>query len=250
MAREPSQISPAFPTTHWSEVQCAGAAGMPEARGRALGSLWDRYRPALKAHLVLTRKVAADEADDLLQQFVLDKFIEGTVLAQADQNRGRFRAFLVTVLDNYCRSHQRRQGTRRRRPQRSIVPFDEHCSPVCAPGNPARNFDIAWAKRVLKAALEQMQKECDRTGRPDIWAVFEERLLKPTLLQAPATPYGQLVERFNFASPKKAANVLTTGKRMYERSLRSVVGEYAGQDDQIDQEIAALCQVLSESGAE
>jgi hypothetical protein len=43
----------------------------------------------------------------------------------------------------------------------------------------------------------------------------------------------------------QAANVLVTGKRMFESVLREVIGEYTDSDQEIDQEIQDLIGVLS-----
>jgi hypothetical protein len=74
--------------------------------------------------------------------------------------------------------------------------------------------------------------------------VFECRLLVPLLQQTQPLPYDQLAQRFGFLSPLQAANALTTGKRMFARLLRAVVGEYVPQDE-VEAEIGELKQSLS-----
>ena len=83
----------------------------------------------------------------------------------------------------------------------------------------------------------------------DVWGVFECRLLAPMLDGAEPMPYEALVERFALRSPAQASNVLITGKRMFERALRAVVGEYAADEAEVDEEIAELRQILSRGGA-
>ena len=90
-----------------------------------------------------------------------------------------------------------------------------------------------------------MQRECELTERPDVWGVFEARLLAPLLHDALAAPYEQLVERFGFASPAQASNVLMTAKRMFVRAVRATIGEYELEDEQIDEEIADLHRILA-----
>jgi hypothetical protein len=58
-----------FPVTRWSLIARAGANADSTTR-QALDELLRRYLPALKTHLVLSRRLDADRADDLLQSFV------------------------------------------------------------------------------------------------------------------------------------------------------------------------------------
>src|SRR5687768_2580796 len=89
-----------FPSTHWSLVGSAAQINR-EKRREALGTLLHRYMPALRAHLVLARRLPADYADDLLQGFVADKVIEQNLLGNADRTKGRFRSFLLAAVKHY-----------------------------------------------------------------------------------------------------------------------------------------------------
>ena len=68
-------------------------------RREALGVLLRRYVPALRAHLVVQKRVPRDAAADLIQGFVCDKVVEQGLLAGADRCKGKFRSFLRTALD-------------------------------------------------------------------------------------------------------------------------------------------------------
>jgi hypothetical protein len=90
-----------------------------------------------------------------------------------------------------------------------------------------------------------MHTECDREGRDDVWGVFQCRLVRPLLEGAEPADYQQLVSRFRFESPAQASNVLMTAKRMFARSLKAVVGEYARRPEEIEAEIAELTNILA-----
>ena len=83
-----------------------------------------------------------------------------------------------------------------------------------------------------------------RSGRADVWGVFQCRLLDPSLQGTAPVDYEELVARFGLQSPSQASNVLVTAKRTFARALRSVVGEYALGDDEIDAEIRELREIL------
>ena len=78
-----------------------------------------------------------------------------------------------------------------------------------------------------------------------MWGVFECRVAEPTLQGSPPADYAELVRRFHLQSPSQASNVLMTGKRMYARALRAVVGEYAEDRQEIESEIEELRQILA-----
>src|SRR5687768_6670248 len=78
-----------FPTTHWTLVESAGSASDAERRA-ALGGLLARYLAPMRAYLIVSKRVAPDRADDLLQAFVADKVLEQGLLRRAERGRGRF----------------------------------------------------------------------------------------------------------------------------------------------------------------
>jgi hypothetical protein len=239
-----------FPLTQWSLVARAGLAS-EGVRREALGVLLRRYVPALRAHLVVQKRVPRDAAADLIQGFVCDKVVEQGLLAGADRCKGKFRSFLLTALDRYVIDQGRHDAAKKRSPGDGQAVVDVHqfqdAAPAPAPG-PSEAFDIAWAREVLAEAVRRMRAECERSGRDDVWGVFECRVLEPTLRGTPPASYSDLVARFNFRSPAHASNVLMTAKRTFERVLRSVVAEYAEDEGQVEQEIEDLHAILSRSG--
>ena len=243
MAAGPFTGEGRFPTTHWSLVARAGQDAA-ETRREALEQLLRRYLPALHAHLVHTRHVPPDEADDVVQEFVASRIIEKGLLGRADRDLGKFRTYLLVALDRFLIDLRRRQGARKRSPggkTLSALGDDDHA--VAAP--PAADaFDAAWARTVINESLEQMRAECTGSGRADVWGVFEARLLAPLLHGAEPTDYEELVGRLGLASAAQASNVLMTAKRMFARIIRAVIGEYAVEEEEIESEIRELYAVL------
>jgi RNA polymerase sigma-70 factor (ECF subfamily) len=240
-----------FPSTHWSLVGRAGA-DPSEARRRALGHLIHQYLPALKTYLVRGRRVAADQADDFLQGFVAQKFLEDDLVRRADATRGRFRTFLIAALNNYCASQARAAAARRRRPAGGFAPGDvaAHDGTDARAADPSAAFDLDWAREVLSQAVERMRAQCRASARADVWGVFDARVLGPTLRESEPVPYGELVVQYGFASPSQASNVLVTGNRMFARVLKEVIGSYEQDPEGVEQEIRDLRDVLSRAAAQ
>src|SRR4051794_24630552 len=86
-----------FPETSWTEIDNVKGQGTDGPRD-ALGKLVQRYRPALRARLVIEKRIASDRAAELLDGFIADRVVEHQLVARADRSRGRFRTFLLTAL--------------------------------------------------------------------------------------------------------------------------------------------------------
>jgi len=237
-----------FPTTHWSLVDLA-AVGRDTTGRDALGRLLARYWPALKTHLIVKKRIESNEAEDLVQGFIENKILERDLMSTAESGRGRFRSLLATALDNYVANQMRQRNAAKRGPDRAAS-LDQEAYEQCAAttGTSHDAFDIAWAREVLAEILQQMQAECDQAGRDDVWGVFQVRVLTPILDGTEPPSYDEIVDRFGFRSPTQASNALVTGKRMFSRIMRSVISEYADNEDDIDAEIRDLQDVLSRSG--
>lgn len=238
-----------FPTTHWSLV--AQAVG-PDAERKPAGldQLLTRYLPPLRAHLVYRRGIPADQADDLLQEFVARKVLQNDLIAQADQHLGKFRTFLLTALDRFAINWRRDERAKKRSPSAGrMVAVDEEA--VCAKrqADPAEVYDAAWARETILQALQRMREECEMAGRMDLWEVFQCRIATPILEGAEPLDYRHLVERFHLQSPQQAANLLATAKRMYGRALRAVVHDYVQDEQELETEIAELREVLCRANA-
>ncbi|MBN2292491.1 MAG: sigma-70 family RNA polymerase sigma factor [Pirellulales bacterium] len=230
-----------FPTTHWTLVGQAGKAGS-EALGRLLG----RYLPALVAHLVHGKRIAPEEAEDLVQDFVAGKVLEKNLISRANPDLGKFRTLLLTSLDRFLIDQIRAKNAKVRSPgDGQIVALGEGEAMLEASPRNSDSFELAWARRVLAETIERMRDECNRSERMDVWNVFDARLFGPVLRGSEPMDYDELVERFGLTSPSQAANLLVTAKRMFARVLRAVVAEYASNDEEIEAEIAELKSILA-----
>src|SRR5262249_33525806 len=145
----------------WTNVRQAGAPALPGG-GLALEDLLQRYRPALRAHLVYKKRPPPDRADDLGQDFIHQKFLGRNVPSLADPRKGMFRTFLLSGLGRAAIACWRKE--------RATAPAAE---PPSAAGTPGPDvFDVAWAMSVLAESLRRMRAECESKRRQDLWGVF------------------------------------------------------------------------------
>ena len=232
-----------FPATRWSLVGRAQGGARP-----ALEELLRRYLPALRSYLAVRRGVRGDRVDDLVQGFVTSRLLEHDLVGTADRAKGKFRTLLLTSLDRYVVSQVRAEQAEKRGGNQFQA--GERVDDLELAGQaPADVFDVAWAREVLAESLRRMRRECDETGRPDLWGIFEGRIVKPAFGEAEPMDYDELIRRYGCQSPTQAWNVLTTCKRTFMRVLRSVVSEYSGVGDEVELEIHDLQEILSRGGA-
>jgi RNA polymerase sigma-70 factor (ECF subfamily) len=244
---DPSSPQP-FPATRWSLIARARGDAGPDRR-KALDELLRRYLPALRTHLLLSRRLDPDRADDLLQSFVADRFVEQSLLSGVGPEKGRFRTLLLRAMNNFLIDQLRREQAQKRGGSAQFVgePDAALHSPSAGLDDPAVQYDLAWARQVIDQASALMRAQCAREDRVDIWEVFYGRVLAPTLQGAPPTPYEELVTRFHYETPEQAANVLITGKRSFQRALREVVADYCDAGAVAD-EIRDLRSIVARGG--
>ncbi len=195
----------------------------------------------LKSYLRLVRRMPASEADDLLQAFIADRLLEHDLLERADESRGRFRALLLTSLNNFA------AGRRRAQMRRLVVSLEEEELAAAGGGGagPETAATAAWARALVHNVIQAMHEQCEETGRRDVWHVFEARVLREIFQDTPPVAYEDLARALNLNSPAQAANLLVTAKRMYARILRAAIAEYEKSDEGIDAELAELRECLT-----
>ena len=221
----------------------AGSGEETQAR-LASEQLLRLYLKPLQTFLVRARGIDPVEAEDLLNGFVADKLLEKALIAAADPQKGKFRTFLLHALDRYLTDRYRHSSRQRRSAGMRSISLDG-VKPADWSSEPQRQFEVEWARQVVARALEHMHVECDAGGRTDVWAVFDGRIIGPTLHARQPTSYSELVEHLRLESTDQASNLLVTAKRMFHRALRQIISEYARDESEIDQEIVELEEILS-----
>src|SRR6266436_2707050 len=112
---------PEFPSTHWSMVLNAGAGSASVARD-ALEKLCRVYWYPLYG-FIRRQGRSPEDAQDLTQQFFA-QFLEHESFKQADQERGRFRTFLLACLKHFLVSDWRK-ATAAKRSGGPLLSLDE-----------------------------------------------------------------------------------------------------------------------------
>ena len=226
-------------------IQQAGDGSL-SVRNAALGEVVRQYQAPLRRYLTGGRwRLPSDQADDLLQDFLLAKVLEQDLIARADPARGRFRTFLLTSLDRFTSNWMRDRGGSGRAAG-SVISIDAGANGHPSVPDPCDNlFELAWAREVLDRALSSMKADCKDGNRADLWTVFQARVVRPTLENVEPVPHADLAQQLGLEKAEDAANRLVTAKRKFGKHLRAIVGEYEQGDDAIDGEIRDLIAALA-----
>jgi DNA-directed RNA polymerase specialized sigma24 family protein len=248
MSAEPTQPTPChtlpgapgedFRTTRWTQIREA-KADSPEGR-RALAELCTIYYEPVVTFLRCELR-DADAARELAHDFFAH-ILGGGAIARAEQERGRFRSFLLGAVKHFL-SHHRVASRRLKRgggvENISLNDTEAGSLPDAGVLSPDAAFDQQWALTVLARALEALRRECVTEGRAD----FFERV-KPWLTGDTARgDQAALAARhgMNANALKVAVHRL---KQRFRQLLKAEVAGTLGDPGQVEAEMRALFAAL------
>lgn len=232
-----------FATTQWSRGLAAGGGDEPISR-EAIAELCQTYWYPLYA-FVRRRGHSAQDAEDLTQEFFL-RVMEREWIARADQTKGRFRTFLLTMLTRFLanewdKASCQKRGGHLRQLSLTVEDAEERLlrEPV-DPGTPEQAFDRQWALTVLDRVLARLREDYVQRDQA---AVFET--LKPSLIgDREAQPYQRLAEDLGMTE----GSVKTAVHRLRQRYRQRLLGEIAqtvASPEEAESELRHLFRVLA-----
>jgi RNA polymerase sigma-70 factor (ECF subfamily) len=226
-----------FRTTHWSLIVAASSES-----GAALEELCSIYWHPLRCQL---RRMGFDdaEADDLTQAFFA-RLLEKRILDFADQNRGRFRTFLLTALRRFVINEWKHDAAIKRGGGQRHVKFtsdDTNANGLEAGHNrtPDRLFDRQWALVILQRAFRALESEATQSGQQDQFESLAPLMTK----ESENTSYDELAKRLN--STTGALRMAVSRLRVRLRELvRAEIRQTVNSDADIDDEVRSLFLAL------
>ena len=146
--------------TAWSMVR--RAHGDHTAVHEAQQTLLDRYGGAVRRYALAALR-NEDAADEVFQEFAL-KFVRGD-FGKVDPERGRFRAFVKTVVYRLIVDYQRRQKKRKlESPMHSNV-AEPAAGESDSSGDDAA-FRTSWRDELLARCWQKLSEEESQSGKP------------------------------------------------------------------------------------
>jgi RNA polymerase sigma factor (sigma-70 family) len=237
-----------FVTTRWSLILSGANSDGDEQARAALADLCRIYwRPVFS--FVCRRGYSTEDAQDLTQDFFV-MMLESNWLQQADENRGRFRSFLLKSLQNFLNHAREKNHALKRGGDVQFVSWDDwmaeapselSISPQALETLPAeRLFDLRWAATVVEHALRRLGEECEAKGRRRLFDALRVHLSA----ERADTSYTDLATSLGVAESmiKKQLHNL---RARYRWLLRAEVAHTVADPAEVDAEIRYLCTMLA-----
>ena len=163
-----------FPPTSWTLVVASGEEARQQGKDN-LNRLCQSYWKPVYWHIHFQWKKSREDSRDLTQAFFA-WLLERDLVADADPNRGRFRAFLKTSLDNFLRNQERYLGVQKRGGEVSTFSL-EHLNLDPPGGTEQGDFDQLFAASVLEEAVFALEERCVIEGKAANFQAFESYYL-------------------------------------------------------------------------
>jgi RNA polymerase sigma-70 factor (ECF subfamily) len=227
-----------FASTRWSLVAAAGQRDSPEGEA-ALAALCRLYWYPLYAY-ARRRLPQAQDAQDLTQEFFA-RLLDKDYLRQADRERGRFRAFLLTAFKHFLANEHERAHAIKRGGGRTFLPLDFSQGEQRYHQEPSHEataeslYERGWALTLLEQGLTRLREELAGTGKERL---FE--CLKGTLtVEATPQTYVELAGELGMTAEalKVAVHRL---RRRYGELIRAEIAQTVTTPEEIEEELRDL----------
>jgi RNA polymerase sigma factor (sigma-70 family) len=234
-------------TTHWSIVIAAGQSQSPQSDS-ALATLCETYWYPLYA-FVRRQGFNAEKAEDLTQDFFA-KLLEKNYVGDADQQRGRFRSFLLTALKHFLSNERDRVRAKKRGGGRVAISLDfpiaedrYQCEPS-DPMTPGRLYERRWALTLLERVLNLLRDEYSLAGNLALFDALKGHLTR----EKGSIPYREVAEILGLSegAVKVAVHRL---RRRYRDLLESEIAHTVSDTADVEDEMRQLFTALSSENA-
>lgn len=231
----PEAPSMVFGQTSWTVVFRAAHGGEQEAL-EALDLLARRYRGPLYS-FCLRQGDSPENAEDYVQG-LFEKLLRGQELKAANPERGRFRNWILSVLQQHRYQEYRRANAQRRRPEAGFEPMGidgiEEPAVESAQLGTDRVFMQEWARETLQHAKNLLRRNYAARG-------LEHRfdLMWTHIVPGHGGNHAELAAALKM-KPASLSDALSNLRAEFRDVLRHVVREGLDEDDDVDAEIRDL----------
>jgi RNA polymerase sigma-70 factor (ECF subfamily) len=225
----------------------ASDGSSPDAQ-QALASLCrDYWRPLY--HFARRRGQPPEDAQDLTQGFILS-LLEANAFAAADQNRGKFRSFLLGAFGNYLAKEHRARATMKRGGDVNFVNLEDPEAEALFASHahdritPELEFDRNWALATLESVMVRLRAEYESAGRLPLFTAIQ-----PHLSGGSGRPgYAQIGATLGLSESAVTVAMHRMRKR-YGELLRETIASTVADSSAVEEELRHLISILSHDGA-
>jgi RNA polymerase sigma factor (sigma-70 family) len=232
-----------FVTTHWSVVLAARNGDSPGA-SEALNELCRAYWPPLYSYIRRQGHGVA-EAQDLTQEFFA-RLLERDYLARLDQQRGKFRSFLLAFVKHFLSEQREKAGAQKRGGGQVLLSLDAgegeegYLAEPADELTPEQIFERRWVQTLLQRAFDRLAAEYATVDKS---ALFEA--LKNFQPRQPGSPtFAQIGARLGTTE----AAVKSAMQRMRQRHreiLRAEIAQTVTSAKQVEEEVRHMRRVMN-----
>ena len=241
-----------FHTTRWSLVLSAqGKSPAPQAdAAESLETLCRLYWRPLFA-FVRRSGHSLHDAQDLTQEF-FSRLLAKEWLMAVDQERGRFRSFLLMAMKRFLANEWDRSRTLKRGADLQFISlhatsYAEDRAPELAAASeesPDAAYDRVWAVNVLDNAMSSLRGEYEASGR-----LAEYEAMKPHLIaDRGEIPYEELAVALGISAVSARSSVHRFRKRFRE-IFRAEIANTVADPEGIEDEMRAVVAALAKEGS-
>ena len=229
-----------FATTSWSMV--VDATGDSDDKHQALSQLCENYWYPLYAY-ARRRGHNNTESEDLTQAFFAE-LLDKNKLAAANQNRGRFRSFLLATMDNFLKNDWRSKQALKRGGGRQVISLDFDDAERRYQNEPSQAstaesvFERNWAITLLNQVFNSVRQQYSENDKQEL---FE--LLKGNITGDSNLPYDEIAEQLNMKTGAVKVAVHRLRER-YGQQLRLQIARTVESPEQVDEELRELFRAL------
>lgn len=244
MKTSASHHGPGFPTTRWSQVVMAGDS---DSRARtALDELCRKYWRPIYA-FARRRGISPHDAEDATQSYLADLTARG-YLHQADESRGRFRAFLIRDFKFFLSNLAAKEHAAKRGGRAAFVSMDTGAEESrlglvdSAQLDADAWFDRQWALEVVRLARESVKRLFREQGKEEMF----QRLQNGLVASPTAATYAVWEQELGMSQ----ANLRVALHRLRERfraALEEQVLETVSSPEDLREEMAHLRKALAKA---
>jgi len=231
----------AFATTHWSVVLTA--QGESSAAQEALEKLCRTYwRPIYG--FVRRQGVGTEDAKDLTQGFFA-LLLERRDLDAVRKEKGRLRSYLLTSLNHFLASEQRRAMAIKRGKGQRLVPLEELSAIEGIEMEPAdhlspdRLYERRWASTLMEQVLRRLKDEYRTADNAELFD-----LLKQLLPDEPGAPSRSEIAARLGMTENAVRQAFHRFRHRYQVLLREEISHTVAIASDIEDELRHLIAVL------
>jgi RNA polymerase sigma-70 factor (ECF subfamily) len=235
---------PVFVTTHWSLVRSARDKKSPQSAD-ALEKLCRAYWYPLYAY-VRRAGQSKENAEDLTQAFFA-RLLEKNFLEAAEQERGRFRSFLLLAFKRFLANEWDRIRAQKRGGGQTHVSLDTELAErkfkietSAGETSPERLYERRWALTLLEQTMARLRAEFERAGKTGEF----ERLKSFLTADQREIPYATAATELGMSENTLRVAVHRLRKR-YRELFREEIAHTLAKGEDVDTELRYLLAVLS-----